>query len=362
MNTSMSSTAASKPTYIHPCMKEVLEETYGVMVYQEQVMRILNRLGGIELSKAYACIKAISKKKTEFIAAEPRQFVAGAVERGLEEEQAEKIFDLIEFFGGYGFNKSHSTAYALVAYQTAYLKAHYPDRVHGRPALVRDGRGRARQVLRRTYRRLPADGHRGAAADINAGRGVLPGRHRGEDPLRPGGDQGGGIQGRRCDRRGAEAGGAVSEPGRLLRAGVALRGRPVLRRGPDQGRGVRLPGGPAGQLLAVLPGRSRPGRPSKTIAAAASAVLDVLETASQPGPGGTARPGNGNGPPTAMPTCPTCPSFPTPSCWPRRRRCSAFTCRATPSRGMHACCWRWRPTGSPSWRACPRRPRSSWAA
>ena len=115
-----------QPKYEHPVMKDVLEETYGVMVYQEQVMRILNRLGGIELSQAYACIKAISKKKTEVIAQGRKQFVEGAIERGLEKERATKIFELIEFFGGYGFNKSHTCAYALVAYQTAWLKTHYP--------------------------------------------------------------------------------------------------------------------------------------------------------------------------------------------------------------------------------------------
>ncbi|APW60991.1 DNA polymerase III subunit alpha [Paludisphaera borealis] len=113
-------------TYLHPVLRDVLEETYGVMVYQEQVMRILNRLGGIELSKAYACIKAISKKKTETIAEGRDQFIKGSIEKGLERDQASRIFALIEFFGGYGFNKSHSTAYALVAYQTAYLKSHYP--------------------------------------------------------------------------------------------------------------------------------------------------------------------------------------------------------------------------------------------
>jgi DNA polymerase III subunit alpha len=113
--------------YPHAVMKDVLEETYGVMVYQEQVMRILNRLGGIDLSQAYACIKAISKKKTDVIAQGRKQFLDGAVERGLERDRAEKIFALIEHFGGYGFNKSHTTAYALVAFQTAYLKAHYPD-------------------------------------------------------------------------------------------------------------------------------------------------------------------------------------------------------------------------------------------
>ncbi|GIW89115.1 MAG: DNA-directed DNA polymerase [Isosphaeraceae bacterium] len=115
-----------QPIYEHTVMREVLEETYGVMVYQEQVMRILNRLGGIELSQAYATIKAISKKKADVIAQGRKQFIEGAVERGLEREKATRIFDLIEFFGGYGFNKSHATAYALLAYQTAFLKAHYP--------------------------------------------------------------------------------------------------------------------------------------------------------------------------------------------------------------------------------------------
>ncbi len=112
--------------YIHPVMREVLEETHGIMVYQEQVMRILNRLGGIELSQAYGTIKAISKKKTEVIAQGRTEFVAGAVRQGVDKERASKIFGLIEYFGGYGFNKSHSTAYALVAFQTAYLKAHHP--------------------------------------------------------------------------------------------------------------------------------------------------------------------------------------------------------------------------------------------
>lgn len=114
------------PEYPHQVMKEILEETHGVMVYQEQVMRILNRLGGIELSTAYATIKAISKKKTDVIASGREAFIKGSSAQGLEEGKAREIFDLIEFFGGYGFNKSHSTAYALVAYHTAYLKAHYP--------------------------------------------------------------------------------------------------------------------------------------------------------------------------------------------------------------------------------------------
>src|SRR5262249_14669492 len=115
-----------KPHYPHPVMEEILGETYGVMVYQEQVMMILNRLGGIELSSAYACIKAISKKKQDIIDERRAEFLAGSRARGLAEDTAREIFDQITYFGGYGFNKSHSAAYALISYQTAYLKAHHP--------------------------------------------------------------------------------------------------------------------------------------------------------------------------------------------------------------------------------------------
>ncbi len=115
-----------KAEYPHPVMKEILEETHGVMVYQEQVMRILNRLGGIPLADAYKCIKAISKKKLPIIARYREQFVQGAHQQGLSRREAEEQFALVEKFAGYGFNKSHSTAYALIAYMTAYLKAHWP--------------------------------------------------------------------------------------------------------------------------------------------------------------------------------------------------------------------------------------------
>lgn len=111
---------------VHPIIDDVLNETYGVMVYQEQVMRILNRLGGIELSSSYACIKAISKKKIEIMTKFKEQFIAGAQTQGLTEHQAVEFWNMIEKFAGYGFNKSHSTAYGAIAYQTAYLKAHYP--------------------------------------------------------------------------------------------------------------------------------------------------------------------------------------------------------------------------------------------
>ncbi|MFN9718436.1 MAG: DNA polymerase III subunit alpha [Planctomycetota bacterium] len=114
------------PRKVHPTVDAVLEETYGVMVYQEQVMRILNRVGNIELSKAYKCIKAISKKNEETIRSFHDEYIAGAVSNGIAQQVAEELWNLIVAFAGYGFNKSHSTAYGVSAYETAYLKAHYP--------------------------------------------------------------------------------------------------------------------------------------------------------------------------------------------------------------------------------------------
>ncbi len=114
------------PRKVHPVVDEVLAETYGVMVYQEQVMRILNRVGNIDLSKSYKCIKAISKKSHETIASFHQEYIAGAVSNGISEQVAQELWNLIVAFAGYGFNKSHSTAYGLIAYETAYLKAHFP--------------------------------------------------------------------------------------------------------------------------------------------------------------------------------------------------------------------------------------------
>jgi len=116
----------AKWTLPHPIMEEILDETYGIMVYQEQVMRICNRLGDIPLREAYGLIKAISKKKARTITKERERFVAGCMDKGLKQQQAKQIFELIERFAGYGFNKSHSTRYAFIAYQTAYMKTHWP--------------------------------------------------------------------------------------------------------------------------------------------------------------------------------------------------------------------------------------------
>ncbi|MHC5137924.1 MAG: DNA polymerase III subunit alpha, partial [Planctomycetota bacterium] len=108
----------------HPIMREVLEETFGIMIYQEQVMRICNRLGDIPLREAYGLIKAIGKKKEKVINAGQKRFVEGSVKKGLTEKQADDIYELIKKFAGYGFNKSHATRYSFVAYQTAWLKCY----------------------------------------------------------------------------------------------------------------------------------------------------------------------------------------------------------------------------------------------
>ncbi|MFZ0551378.1 MAG: DNA polymerase III subunit alpha, partial [Steroidobacteraceae bacterium] len=115
-----------KPEYLHPGMEEVLGVTYGVFVYQEQVMQIAQRLAGYTLGGADLLRRAMGKKKAEEMAKQRGVFVAGAAARGIEERIANAIFDQMEKFAGYGFNKSHAAAYALLSYQTAYLKAHFP--------------------------------------------------------------------------------------------------------------------------------------------------------------------------------------------------------------------------------------------
>ncbi|WP_054112906.1 DNA polymerase III subunit alpha [Marinagarivorans algicola] len=112
--------------YQHECLKPILEPTYGVIVYQEQVMQIAQVLAGYSLGGADMLRRAMGKKKPEEMAKQRSTFQDGAKDNGIDPELAIKIFDLVEKFAGYGFNKSHSAAYALVSYQTAWLKAHYP--------------------------------------------------------------------------------------------------------------------------------------------------------------------------------------------------------------------------------------------
>jgi DNA polymerase-3 subunit alpha len=112
--------------YPHPAVEPILKETYGIMVYQEQVMQIAQVVGGYSLGGADLLRRAMGKKKKEEMDAQRAVFVEGAKAKGTPERQAADLFDLMEKFASYGFNKSHAAAYALVAYQTAYLKAHYP--------------------------------------------------------------------------------------------------------------------------------------------------------------------------------------------------------------------------------------------
>ncbi len=114
------------PTYMHDWLKPVLEETYGVIIYQEQVMQIAQILAGYSLGQADLLRRAMGKKKQEEMDAQRASFVQGAAAKGVDPEQATFIFNLVDKFAGYGFNKSHAAAYALVAYQTAWLKANYP--------------------------------------------------------------------------------------------------------------------------------------------------------------------------------------------------------------------------------------------
>jgi DNA polymerase III subunit alpha len=132
--------------YDLPVLKEILEETFGVMVYQEQVMQISNRVAGYSLGDADLLRRAMGKKKIEEMQKQRERFLKGAAERKHPVKKAEKVFDLMEKFAGYGFNKSHSAAYAYLAYVTAYLKAHYP--VEFMSALLTSETGNTAKVVK----------------------------------------------------------------------------------------------------------------------------------------------------------------------------------------------------------------------
>lgn len=113
-------------TYLHPLLEPILKDTFGVILYQEQVMQIASALAGFTLGQADLLRRAMGKKKHSVLMAQRDNFMRGASERSIDQKLAGEVFDLMEHFADYGFNKSHSAAYALVAYQTAYLKAHFP--------------------------------------------------------------------------------------------------------------------------------------------------------------------------------------------------------------------------------------------
>ncbi|RME61539.1 MAG: DNA polymerase III subunit alpha [Candidatus Dadabacteria bacterium] len=114
-----------KVEYLHPAMKEILDDTYGIILYQEQIMQLARELAGYSMAEADLLRRAMGKKIPEEMAKQKSRFLSGAKKRGISEKAAEEIFSQMETFARYGFNRSHSAAYALISYQTAYLKAHY---------------------------------------------------------------------------------------------------------------------------------------------------------------------------------------------------------------------------------------------
>ena len=147
--------------YHHPALEPILAETYGIIVYQEQIIQIASQLAGYSPGEADLMRRAVGKKKKEELLKHREKFVAGAIECGIPEEAAKQIFDDIEFFARYGFNKAHAADYAVITCQTAYLKAHYP--VEYMTALLTVERNNTDKVGM-LIGRMPRDGHRGAAA------------------------------------------------------------------------------------------------------------------------------------------------------------------------------------------------------
>ena len=135
-----------KIEYEHPLLEQINRETYGIMIYQEQVMQAVQILAGYTLGGADLLRRAMGKKKKEEMAKQRAIFVEGCKrENDIPAKKANQIFDLLEKFAGYGFNKSHSAAYALVAYQTAWLKAHYP--VHFMAAVLTNDKGNTDKLV-----------------------------------------------------------------------------------------------------------------------------------------------------------------------------------------------------------------------
>jgi DNA polymerase III subunit alpha len=151
-------------TSLHTLIDDIVAPTYGVIVYQEQVMQIAQKLAGYTLGGADLLRRAMGKKKPEEMAKQKSVFVEGAKRNGVDEGEAERIFSLLEYFAGYGFNKSHSAAYALITYQTAWLKAHYP--VELLCAILTSDKDRIEKVVR-TIADARAMGVTVLAPDVN---------------------------------------------------------------------------------------------------------------------------------------------------------------------------------------------------
>ena len=253
---------------ILPEIKDILGETYGVIVYQEQVMRIASIVAGFTLGQADTLRKAMGKKQADLMAKMREAFMSGAEKKNIPAKKAKHIFDLIEKFAEYGFNKAHSAAYALISYQTAFLKTHYPGPLHGGAAHLGEERHRqGGQVHRRVpgHGDLgPSSGHQRLGARLHGGRP--------QHPLRAGGHQERRRRGHRVHHQRPHRGGRLHEPPAASRQGGSA-GRQQAGPGePDQERLLRQPEAPpvgrhihprqgSGAGPAAKGRRGRPGRP-----------------------------------------------------------------------------------------------------
>ncbi len=228
------------PDYLHPSLRAILEETHGIMIYQEQVMQIAQVLSGYSLGGADLLRRAMGKKIKAEMEAQRTRFIDGAVARGVGPDLAEHIFEQVAKFAGYGFNKSHAAAYALLAYQTAYLKANHP--VEFMAAFMSLLHRQYRQAQRLPPGMRPARHQAPATRHQPLGRGVH-GRDHGAgtgDPLCAGGGEGRRRAGDAVARRRARA--RTDRFADLLRfrppaRSAQLQPAPVRRLG--QGRRVR---------------------------------------------------------------------------------------------------------------------------
>src|SRR5690606_18802546 len=159
-----------EPDYLHESLEGILKETFGIMIYQEQVMQIAQELSGYSLGSADLLRRAMGKKIKEEMDAQRKAFVDGAAARGVAEANASQIFDQVAKFAGYGFNKSHAAAYALVAYQTAWLKANYPVEFFAASMTLDLGNTDKLNVFRQELSRL---GIKLLSPDINRSRAVF---------------------------------------------------------------------------------------------------------------------------------------------------------------------------------------------
>ena len=310
-------------TYLHPDIEPILKDTYGLMLYQESVMRVAQKFAGYSLEEADNLRKACGKKIRKLIAAEREKFIAGCVTEGYGEELGTQLFDIIEPFADYAFNKSHSYGYGLVAYQTAWLKAHYP--VEYMSALltsVKDNKDKTAVYLAECRSMgidvLVPDVNRSVAEfapDISveedgtrrpgAGHRLRPGRgaQRGREP-------GGADRGRAQRQR------PLRGHLRLLRPGRSGCPEQADHGVPGQGRGVRLPRATRARACASS------SSPSSTARSSAARSRTWASRRSSPPSRRTNRPTRGGaGPRWPSPT----PSSTRRSAWPSRRRCSAST-------------------------------------